>query len=69
MGEIKSNFELVLERLKNKHQESRNSDKIKDFDFEDMFEQLDKSLDNYKRDYIKKSSDSEQKLSELTLTA
>lgn len=36
---------------------------------EGMFHQLDKSLDEYKKDYMKKSSDSEQKLSELVLTS
>lgn len=69
MEEIKSNFELILERLKSKSFENDNEEKIRDFDFEAMFHQLDKSLDEYKKDYMKKSSDSEQKLSELVLTS
>ncbi|MEN5195523.1 MULTISPECIES: hypothetical protein [Sphingobacterium] len=69
MEEIKSNFELILERLKSKSFENDNEEKIRDFDFEGMFHQLDKSLDEYKKDYMKKSSDSEQKLSELVLTS
>ncbi|WP_188753768.1 hypothetical protein [Parapedobacter defluvii] len=45
--EIKSNAELVLERLKKQNQAKEDS-KIKDFDFKSMFDELDKSLNDPK---------------------
>ncbi|MBK1442760.1 hypothetical protein JHJ32_22395 [Parapedobacter sp. ISTM3] len=68
MEEIKSNAELVLERLKKQNQ-AKDDSKIKDFDFKGMFDELDKSLNEYKKDFAEKSSASEIKLSELTLTS
>lgn len=68
MEEIKSNAELVLERLK-KQSQTKDDSKIKDFDFKSMFDELDKSLKEYKKDFAEKSSASEIKLSELTLTS
>ncbi len=67
----KNDFTKILEKLAAKTLESKQkeSKKVEEFDFHNMFIELEKTLKQYQNEHSKKSSESEIKLSELTLTA
>jgi len=67
----KNDFTKILEKLAAKALESKQkeSKKVEEFDFHNMFIELEKTLKQYQNEHSKKSSESEIKLSELTLTA
>lgn len=66
----KNDFTKILEKLaaQNEEQNKPRKKSIEKFDFNIMFTELEKTLKQYQNEHSKKSSESELKLSELTLT-
>lgn len=66
----KNDFTKILEKLAAQKEEQKQgrTKSIENFDFNSMFTELEKTLKKYQNEHSKKSSESELKLSELTLT-
>ena len=66
----KDDFTKILEKLAAQNAEQKKSEmrSIEKFDFHSMYSELEKTLKKYQNEHSKKSSESELKLSELTLT-
>jgi hypothetical protein len=66
----KDDFTKILEKLSAQKGEGNQPKEknIEQFDFQRMFIELERTLKEYQNEYSKKNTESELKLSELTLT-